>query len=156
MTYDSHVSTIAASRARAWQHLAEDGAATLLVVSPQESDHSALRDIFAGTNWTVHYSYTWEEARECLEEHRVSVVVCERDLPDATWRDAWKSLVRVPGAPMLVVASRLADERLWAEVLNLGGYDVILKPFEPNETKWVAGTAAWKWQQRRLERQLVC
>jgi DNA-binding response OmpR family regulator len=27
----------------------------------------------------------------------------------------------------------LADEALWAEVLNLGGYDVLTKPFDPKE-----------------------
>jgi FixJ family two-component response regulator len=29
----------------------------------------------------------------------------------------------------LIVASRLADERLWAEALNLGAWDVLAKPF---------------------------
>jgi len=43
--------------------------------------------------------------------------------------------------PLLIVASRLADERLWAEVLNLGGYDVLLKPFEPAELRRVIGNA---------------
>ena len=35
--------------------------------------------------------------------------------------------------PNLVVTSRLADDRLWAEVLNLGGWDVLSTPFEAAE-----------------------
>jgi len=31
------------------------------------------------------------------------------------------------------VTSRLADERLWAEALNLGAYDVLAKPFDSTE-----------------------
>jgi len=35
--------------------------------------------------------------------------------------------------PLLIVTSRLADERLWAEVLNLGAHDVLAKPFNAEE-----------------------
>jgi hypothetical protein len=34
------------------------------------------------------------------------------------------AIQRVPKPPLLVVTSRLADEYLWAEVLNLGGQAV--------------------------------
>jgi DNA-binding response OmpR family regulator len=33
----------------------------------------------------------------------------------------------------LIVTSRLADEKLWAEALNLGAYDVLAKPFDLSE-----------------------
>lgn len=48
----------------------------------------------------------------------------------------------LPNSPRLLVVSRYADERLWAEVLNLGGYDVLLKPFEPMEVTRVVAAAA--------------
>jgi hypothetical protein len=35
------------------------------------------------------------------------------------------------------VISRLADEYLWAEVLNLGGHDVLAKPLRQAEVLWV-------------------
>ena len=35
--------------------------------------------------------------------------------------------------PALIVTSRLADERLWAEVLNLGAFDLLSKPFDFDE-----------------------
>jgi hypothetical protein len=41
----------------------------------------------------------------------------------------------------LVVASRLADERLWAEVLNLGGHDVLAMPFDAHEVRRVMESA---------------
>jgi len=40
------------------------------------------------------------------------------------------------------VADRLADDALWAGVLNLGGYDVLAKPFNAKEVLH-AVTAAW-------------
>ena len=39
----------------------------------------------------------------------------------------------LPNAPSLIVASRLADDRLWGEALNLGAWDVLAKPFDPTE-----------------------
>jgi FixJ family two-component response regulator len=33
----------------------------------------------------------------------------------------------------MIVTSRLADDRLWAEALNLGVYDVLAKPFDRTE-----------------------
>jgi hypothetical protein len=43
-----------------------------------------------------------------------------------------------PFPPSLIVFSCLADEFLWAEVLNLGGFDVRMTPFEPEEVLRVA------------------
>ena len=42
----------------------------------------------------------------------------------------------------LIVTSRLADASLWAEVLNLGGYDLLAKPFNRQEVRHVL-TSAW-------------
>lgn len=45
----------------------------------------------------------------------------------------------------------MADERLWAEVLNLGGYDVLPTPFEPDEVTRVC-TGAWlAWKHKMTE-----
>ena len=43
----------------------------------------------------------------------------------------------------MIVADRLADERLWAEVLSLGAYDLVPKPFETKEILRVLSTA-WR------------
>jgi hypothetical protein len=44
------------------------------------------------------------------------------------------------------VTSRLADERLWAEALNLGAWDVLAKPFDADEViriGKIAGPNIW-------------
>jgi hypothetical protein len=47
------------------------------------------------------------------------------------------------------VSSRLADESLWAEVLNLGGYDLLQTPFEPSELFRVLHLAWLSWERER-------
>jgi DNA-binding response OmpR family regulator len=47
--------------------------------------------------------------------------------------------------PLLIVTSRLADDRLWTEALNLGAYDVIAKPFDRKEVDRVLNLAWARW-----------
>jgi FixJ family two-component response regulator len=42
----------------------------------------------------------------------------------------------------------VADERLWAEALNLGAWDVLAKPFEADEVIRIVDIAGAHWQDR--------
>jgi len=53
-----------------------------------------------------------------------------------------------PDPPLVIVTSHLADERLWAEALNLGAYDVLAKPFDAIEVGRILGLAWQHWQDR--------
>jgi len=64
-------------------------------------------------------------------------------LPDGTWKDILRTAETQSQAPLVLVVSRHADDRLWAEVLNLGGYDLLLKPFDRSEVTRVVGMA-WR------------
>jgi len=50
---------------------------------------------------------------------------CERDLLSGTGRDMLDHLTLLPQPAYLIVSSRLGDNHLWAEALNIGGYDVL-------------------------------
>ena len=51
----------------------------------------------------------------------------------------------LPQAPSLVAASRLADDHLWAEALNLGAWDVLAKPFDRSEVLRSVAQAGVHW-----------
>ena len=53
--------------------------------------------------------------------------------------------------PKLIVSSRLADHRLWAEVLNLGGFDVLMTPFETEEVLRVTSSAWSEWGSKQSQ-----
>jgi DNA-binding response OmpR family regulator len=65
-------------------------------------------------------------------------------------------LSKLPDSPVLIVSSRTADERLWAEVLNLGAYDVLVKPFDPTEVSRVVGLAWLNWKHAFEARRKPC
>jgi FixJ family two-component response regulator len=79
------------------------------------------------------------------------VVLCETDVLPGTWRDLLEQVTRVPNAPAVIVSSRLADDRLWAEALNLGAWDVLARPFVKSEVVQ-AVSAAWRHWWNRQER----
>ena len=109
------------------------GTLTVLSVSPFEEDCLSLQAIVGHSTWRLFHAHDLGSAVALLQQHEIAVVLCERDLPSGTWIDLLESLRSLPDPPSLIVASRLADERLWAEALNLGAWDVLAKPFDRRE-----------------------
>jgi DNA-binding NtrC family response regulator len=126
---------------------------TVLAISPNEEDHLFLANIFSHTNWQLRAARTWRDALGMLGRQRVPVLVCERQLLDATWKEVLAGLSHLAERPVLIVASRLADEAFWAEALNLGAYDVLMKPFDATEVFRVVSLAWLSWKNER-ERQV--
>ena len=124
-------------------------AVTVLAISPHQEDHVRLRHIFTHSNWHVHGVSNWREAQARLLESATPVVLCEVRLTDATWKEVLDGLGRMPDPPLLIVTSRWADDELWAEVLNLGGYDVLMKPLDQAEVVRVVGLAWLNWKRLR-------
>jgi len=113
-----------------------------LSISPRTEDHAALRRMLDELAWEVSAAANCHEAIERLRRQHVSVVLCDSVLEDGTWKDILNHISRAADPPLLIVTSRLADEYLWAEVLNLGGYDVLAKPFNQREVSHVLTTAS--------------
>ncbi len=115
----------------------------VLVVSPYPDDHVQLGQFLEREHWEMCHVSTCEEALGLLQRVPVSIVVAESDAAGVNWRRLLPATQRVPfpQKPALVVASSKADDRLWSEVLNLGGYNVLAKPFDAAEVRWVLENA---------------
>lgn len=106
---------------------------TVLSVSPLEEDHSSLKAIVGHSSWRLFEAHNVSDSLVLLQEHDIAVVLCERELLPGTYIDLLEHIIAKPNAPSVIVASRVADERLWAEALNLGAWDVLAKPFDRTE-----------------------
>ncbi len=109
---------------------------TILLVSSNEEDYKVLSGILGASICSLRCARTCREARALVLRESPFTVLCERDLPDGTWKDVLDAIERAGHASCLIVVSRLADESLWAEVLNAGGFDVLAKPFDRQEVLW--------------------
>jgi len=112
----------------------------ILSISTAPTDHAALRQILKDSRWRIAQARTCKEAIARLRRKPMPVVICDSALPDGTWRHVLGQINSLAHPPVLIVTSRLADERLWAEVLNLGGYNVLAKPFRESEVQHVVST----------------
>jgi DNA-binding response OmpR family regulator len=123
----------------------------VLLVNLSAEDEAALCQILAHPNWQLHGSAGCKQALEYLRRHRVPIVVCERYQVDGNWQDLLNGAQELEAPSSLIVCSSLADEYLWAEVLNLGGCDVLVKPFEDHEVLRAAYMAWQSWKRRSWE-----
>jgi DNA-binding NtrC family response regulator len=84
-----------------------------------------------------------DEARRMLEiEPLVQVVVTDARFRDGDWRRVLEIVERGRRRIEVVVCSRMGDPRLWLDVLEQGGYDVLVEPFEHEEVRRIVEAAA--------------
>lgn len=119
----------------------------VLSVSPNDEDCASLERIFK-SGWTVSSSSTVASALSVLRETPIPIVICDCDIAPAGWGEMLDHISLLPDPPLLIVTSRLADERLWAEALNLGAWDLLAKPFDTNEVIRIVSVAWQHWQDR--------
>jgi DNA-binding NtrC family response regulator len=115
----------------------------VLAVSPHDTDLAVLSRILSHSAWTLLTAGSLTQACDVLRSNHVHVVLSERRLPDGDWKAILDVVSGVEEPPQLVVMSKDGDERLWAEVLNLGAWDVLIKPFHPKEV-YRTIHAAWQ------------
>jgi len=125
----------------------ETGSNTLLSVSPKYEDCASLEHILK-PHWTVIGSTTVDSAISVLGEMPIPIALWDCDVLSGTWGEMLDRISVLPDPPLLIVTSRLADERLWAEVLNLGAWDVLAKPYEADEVIRIVSIAYQHWQDR--------
>jgi DNA-binding NtrC family response regulator len=117
-----------------------------MLASAHLSDRAALHRILRCTRWKLSAHGNCGEALPHLRQHRVPVAISDAELAQSGWKCILEGIAGLPDRPMLIVSSRLADERLWAEVLNLGGWDVLATPFQPDEVLRVSLHAWQFWE----------
>jgi DNA-binding response OmpR family regulator len=132
----------------------EGPAATVQVIALlfAEDDRQSLRDICAHSDWQLRFVRTLNELQVGLRNSGIGVVITDTCLPDCDWKEVLDSADGMEGRPRVIVSSRLADDRLWAEVLNLGGFDVLMTPFERAEVLRCVDMAWRRWQDRTIRK----
>ncbi len=119
-----------------------------LAVSGNETELRHLRDLFEGSSWSLETAHSLGAAKEWLASNSTPVVMCEQLLPDGDWKALLRHGAGLPDPPSVVVMSHEADDRLWLEVLNHGGGDVLSLPTRRSDL-FQTISSAWKsWKAR--------
>jgi DNA-binding NtrC family response regulator len=111
-------------------------------------DNDSLSAFSARGQLDLVWTSSCEEALDLLKKMRITVILCDRDLPGLDWRDALQKLAASrPDCP-IVLTSSVNDEYLWDEVIHKGGYDVLSKPLQEEQTVR-AVNLAWSYSKQR-------
>ena len=121
----------------------------VLVVSENDQAHAAVQHVLANTGWEVHCTFGCEQALQWINNNRFVVVLCDQELAHASWVSLLERTMQLGVPPRLILFSRLADSALWAEVLNLGAYDLLEFPFEREELVRITSFALESWRRER-------
>jgi DNA-binding response OmpR family regulator len=114
---------------------------TVMIVGEYENDRLLLTELSRKFGWRLFEVHNRREAIRCLRNNAVQVVLAERQAPQETWKRMLHDLRLISPSPQLIVTSRDADEYLWSEVLNLGGFDVLPRPLRQEEVERVVESA---------------
>ena len=130
---------------------------TILVVSGSEEFGRCLQKIFCHPifryfQWTMRQVQTCRAAFKFLNKHPVPLILSWNHLSDGTWKDVLHQTALMIHPPLLIVSYQPVGRYLWSEVLSLGGYDVLVKPFGPQDV-FRQITLAWEhWKERSRSR----
>ncbi len=125
----------------------------VLSIGPMDTHQAGLAAILQRPNWLagtasggrVQFCEASHEALGLLQSRPIPIVLCDCG---AGWREVLDGFRSLPHPPALIVTSRIADDRLWSEALNLGAYDVLAKPYQPEEVVRVLDMAWLRWVER--------
>jgi DNA-binding NtrC family response regulator len=89
----------------------------------------------------LEHARTLAQARAKLLNTDYDVVLTESSFPGGTWLDVLHLVREAPRDVRVIVTDPQADARFWAEVLNLGAFDLLTQPFEEHEVRRIVQNA---------------
>lgn len=119
-----------------------------VLVGEHEEGRLLLQEVFREAGWILLEARDRNKALECIDHHPVQVVIASCEVGEWNWKRVLDNLRGREPQPQLIVTSRTADEQLWSEVLNCGGYDVLPQPFQRDEIERVVASARRQYDRR--------
>lgn len=78
------------------------------------------------------------EARALLPTARPSLIFCEEDLPDGTYRDLLQDVSKGARTRVVVISADAELDAHYNEALALGAFDMIASPCRRSDVQWIA------------------
>lgn len=120
----------------------------VLLVSARAEDRRNLQAILKGTPWDMVEVGDRAGAVEALQRSAFPIVLYDRDLAGGAWQDGLQMLLAACGRACVILLSSVADEYLWNEVVQGGGFDVLTRPFRKEQVVATLDFAYTHWKTR--------
>ncbi len=113
----------------------------ILFISGRPEDALRLTQMVQALPIWMDHVESIRQARTELEERRYDVVLTDATLPDGNWLDVLHLTRESPDSVDVIVTDPQADAKFWAQVLNLGAYDLLAQPFYEPEVRRILSNA---------------
>lgn len=108
-----------------------------------------LEGILTSRGMRTRHSHNCFQARAVLREAMLpGLVLTGVSLPDGTWEDVLDAARAAPAKPPVIVVTRLADMKLYLDVLERGAHDFIVPPFSSSDMTYIIRAAILKGRER--------
>ena len=118
----------------------------ILCISGRPEDARRLSEMLHALPLVLDQVETVRQARAQLQLQEYDAVLTEATLSDGRWLDVLHLVRESPRAMAVIVTDPQADTRLWAEVLNLGAYDLLTQPFHEPEVRRILYNACSRFE----------
>ena len=123
----------------------------VLVVMPAQR-RLGLLPILEQSGMEVYVVGNFRYAQQKLAEQSYDLLFVDAELPGGSWQHLVEYISTSGKKCEVIVCSRCGDERLWAEVLQCGAYDLIPEPYDEHEVARIARSAIDSHYLRRFGR----
>ena len=118
----------------------------VVLASGKQEDGGALETIVEGTQWSLTSVPDFASAAGALRRLAAPILLCDRDLPGVRWQDALRTFAAGSGGPCVILLSSVADQYLWDDVIERGGFDVLTRPFQKQQVLAMFDFALTHWR----------
>jgi DNA-binding response OmpR family regulator len=125
----------------------------ILLAGAFDQDLIGLLRILGHMHWDIFWHTNCVDALASVHRNSIHAILCDRKLPDGDWKDLLQRIQSFGNPPPVIVTSPFWDNRLWEDVRALGGYDILIKPFDADEVlRTVSMAARFRFPERVLSR----
>ncbi len=114
-----------------------------------QHDRQVLAGISDHAPVEVHFPESLIDGCDAVNRLSSPVILYDRDWPNADWRLAVHAFASSSQHSCVILASRVADEYLWQELIRCGGYDLLAKPFRADNVARALNLALSYWRSAR-------
>lgn len=97
----------------------------LLLITPDDDLYLSVHNAAKRCEWQLERARSVEQSLHTLDTFPARIVIYDWTPQDDDWRFAIDRLSARPHHLCILLASRVIDEYLWAELVTHGGFDVI-------------------------------
>lgn len=107
---------------------APEGRVRILVLSMSFEDRILLQRLGKQHDWELRFTYSPREGFNLASRCHFQLILCDHNQPGYPWREVMDRLAACSPQSRILLVSPVNDDYLWRDVIQQGGYDVLLRP----------------------------